>query len=128
MSGYIAYVLPETERERLLAMFPAHYPDVIAHHVTHRFPARPEDVLPLETRGKIAGFADDEIGIQAAVVEIGGTALRRDGEIYHITWSLDRSRGYAPRMSKKLIAQHGFRLLDAFVPITFQAEFLPTQG
>ena len=34
------------------------------------------------------GVADDGEGVQALVVEIGGTTRRPDGSTYHITWSL----------------------------------------
>ena len=40
----------------------------------------------------MVGVADDGAGVQALVVEIGGTTRRPDGSIYHITWSLGARR------------------------------------
>jgi hypothetical protein len=48
--------------------------------------------LPRETEGFVVGVADDGVGVQALVVEIGGTLRRPDGSTYHITWSLGRGR------------------------------------
>ena len=38
------------------------------------------------------GVADDGAGVQALVVEIGGTTRRPDGATYHIAWSLAPGR------------------------------------
>ncbi len=40
----------------------------------------------------MVGVADDGAGVQALVVEIGGTTRRPDGSTYHITWSLAPGR------------------------------------
>ena len=38
------------------------------------------------------GVADDNEGVQALVVEIGGTTRRPDGAAYHIPWSFAPGR------------------------------------
>ncbi len=85
--SYTGWLLPEIEREKLLAVFPPVYHDVIAHHVTL---AMGIIDLPIASAGTIVGYIDDEKGVQALVVEIDGTTQRWDGYLYHITWSIDR--------------------------------------
>jgi hypothetical protein len=53
----------------------------------------------------VVGVADDGAGVQALVVEIGGTTRRPDGSAYHITWSLARGRRAAE--SNDVIRERG---------------------
>ena len=69
-------------------------------------------------RGEIVGQADDGRGVQAHVVRIGGTTKRPDGSTYHITWSLDRSRGRKPVESNDVIARQGWTACPP-IPIRF---------
>jgi hypothetical protein len=107
-NAYVGWALPEGERSRLLALFPPAYPDVIAHHVTLAFGVADDSPLPDQTAGVVVGIADDGEKVQALVIEIGGTTDRPDGSTYHITWSLDRSRGARPVDSNRVIAERGF--------------------
>jgi hypothetical protein len=54
--------------------------------------APPDFPLPMEAEGVVVGVADDEVGVQALVVEIGGTTRRPDGATFHIPWSLGPGR------------------------------------
>ena len=47
---------------------------------------------PRGAEGSVVGVADDGAGVQALVVEIGGTTRRPDGSAYHVTWSLGARR------------------------------------
>lgn len=105
------------ERSRLLERFTPIFADVVADHVTLRLEDGP---LPKETQGEIVGEIDDGQGVQALVVAIGATTARPDGSTYHITWSLDRSKGRKPVESNHVIAQLGWRPLRQSVPITLQ--------
>src|SRR3546814_17455071 len=67
------------ERDRLLARFPPRYERRVADHVTLRFGTDADTPLPAETEARIVGEADDDAGVQALVVEIGGTIARGDG-------------------------------------------------
>jgi hypothetical protein len=109
--------LDRDERAALLARFPPEWPDVIADHVTLDMDAGPDAPLPCETRGALVGGINDQAGLQAMVVAIGGTTARPDGGTYHITWSLDRARGREAIQSNEVIAEHGWRPLDDPVPI-----------
>ena len=80
------------ERDRLLARFPPRYERRVADHVTLRFGSDANTPLPTETEARIVGEADDDAGVQALVVEIGGTSARGDGSHFHITWSLGAGR------------------------------------
>jgi hypothetical protein len=100
----IGWLLDGTERAELLRRFPPAYPDVIAHHVTLRFGPPTNASLPQAKSGEIVGHVDDGRGIQALVVRIAGTTDRPGGGTYHITWSLDRSRGRRPVESNDAIA------------------------
>ncbi len=86
------WLLHPDDRDRLLAAFPPAYPRVVAHHVTLKAGVRPYYPLPCGTEGSVLGVADDGAGVQALVVEIGGTTRRPDGSTYHVTWSLAPGR------------------------------------
>lgn len=105
--SYIAWELPDTERQRLLVAIPPTYPDVVAHHVTYQFPATDQDPLPGAVVGLILGVSDNRDSVQALVVSINGSTRRPDGGTYHITWSLDRAKGARPVDSNAVIARLG---------------------
>ncbi len=77
------WLLRPEDRDRLMAVFPPAYPRSVAHHVTLKAGVRP-GFPPRETDGFVVGAADDGAGVQALVVEIGGTTRRRDGSVHHI--------------------------------------------
>lgn len=103
--SYVGWKLPDDERAKLLSKFFPMYPDVIAHHVTLRQGKKEKLELPTDTIGTIVGIADDDIGVQALVVEINGTTRRPDGNTYHITWSIDRAKGAKPVDSNRVIRE-----------------------
>lgn len=123
MSGYTGWLLPEADRAALLAAFPPVYPNVIAHHVTLKFPAKADSNIPEETSGSVIGVADDGEGVQALVVEIGGTVKRPDGKVFHITWSLDRAKGFSAHMSNDVIRTKGWKALAEPIDINLEPKF-----
>ncbi|WP_426957777.1 hypothetical protein [Muricoccus radiodurans] len=106
MKLVLGWLLPPEERDALLSLFPPRYDRVMAHHVTLRPGARPKAPLPKPTEGFVLGHADDGSGVQALVVEIGGTTRRWDGSTYHITWSLGPGR--RPVESNDVLREHGW--------------------
>lgn len=110
------WILPEAERTRLLDLVPPRYPDVVAHHVTHRYGVDPMDVPPDANRCEIIGRADDGAGVEALIVRINGASERPDGGAYHITWSLDRARGRRPVESNDVIVG-GWQPFDRPEPV-----------
>jgi hypothetical protein len=111
----IGWLLAEEDRERLLEQFPPRYDKTVAHHVTLKTDAA-NDPLPPEVRAAIVGRADDESGVEAMVVTIDGTADRRDGSTYHITWSLGDGR--RARESNDVLKERGWEELDHPIPVT----------
>jgi len=123
--GYTGWAVPEPDRSRLLARFPPAYSNVVAEHVTHTFPAAPHYPLPTETAGRVIGFADDGKGVQALVVEIGGTTGRHDGSTFHVTWSLGPGR--RARESNDVIAAHGWTPVEP-IPLALEPRWFPSGG
>jgi hypothetical protein len=113
--GFIGWALDRRQREELLRRFPPRYAEAVADHVTLKF-GDAEARLPTETAGEIVGEADDNEGVQAMVVRIGGSTDRPDGSTYHITWSLGPGR--QAKESNDVIARHGWRDVDPPVPVT----------
>lgn len=122
--GYEAFVLTEASRHQLLQLFPPKYPKVIAHHVTHRFGVQkvesPYDLVFYGTPRcdlHVIGYTEED-GIEALVCTVDRGSRRPDGKTYHITWSLDPSKGKKPVDSNDMIARLGNRPVD---PIRFCA-------
>jgi hypothetical protein len=103
----VGWLVNQDDRQSLLVAFPAAYPRIIAHHVTLKSGATPDFPLPREKEGFIVGIADDGKGVQALVVEIGGTTKRPDGSTWHITWSLAETR--KPVESNDVIREAGWK-------------------
>ena len=123
--GYTGWAVPEPERAHLLARFPPVYSSVVAEHVTHTFPAGPDHPLPTATEGRIVGVADDGKGVQALVVEIGGTTDRHDGATFHVTWSLGPGR--RARESNDVIAARGWTPVEP-IPVRLAPRWFPPRG
>jgi len=112
------WLLNREDRRNLLERFPPKFPDTIAEHVTLQFSGTCE--LPKQKIGEVIGETDDQEGVQALVVSIGGTTDRPDGSTYHITWSLDRARGRKPVESNEVIRRLGWRELPEPISIRLQ--------
>lgn len=113
----VGWKLDPLERTALLQRFPPRWPDPVADHVTLRSGPLAEAGLPVEAEGAIVGEVDDDEGVQAMVMRIGGTTNRPGGGTYHITWSLDRARGRCAEESNDVIAARGWRTLDEPVQV-----------
>ena len=101
----LGWQLDPEGRERLLARFPPAYPETVADHVTW---GRKSKAPPMPPAGKavVIGRADDGLGVEALVVEVGGTSGRWDGGTFHITWSLGPAR--EAKESNDVIAAQGW--------------------
>ena len=116
---YIAYVLDNKSRKLLASKFPPKYPEFVGHHITLTFGVSPDASLPSNAKNiKVVGYADDGEGLEALVVEVNGKIQRPDGNIYHITWSLDRSKGKKPVQSNNLV-KSGYTKVE---PISIQTK------
>src|SRR5690349_24079275 len=113
----IGWKLDRALRNELLAKFPPRYPDADADHVTLQTKAWNKP-LPPDVDATIVGHADDGDSLEAMVVRIDGCTDRPDGSVFHITWSLDKSKGRKPRESNDLLKERGWHRLDHPVPIS----------
>lgn len=108
MTDYTAFEIDAASRERILGMFPAKYPDVVAHHITHKYGATAADLPPPPRNVEIVGYHDSG-AIQVLVAEVDGrkhqASLDDDGhrKFYHITLSLDRAAGVSPRNANDVL-------------------------
>ena len=111
--GYVAYVLDDQSRKQLAKRFPPKYPEWIGHHATVEFGVPKDNTLPFGDVAdiQVIGYAEDD-GIETLVVTVNGELKRPDGKTYHITWSLDRSKGRKPVDSNSVIAERGFTKVD----------------
>lgn len=119
---YTAYVLDAKSRRELSKHFPPKYPETVGHHVTVKFGVSKDTPTPRPAELKVVGYADDGEGLEALVVSVDGKTVRPDGGIYHITWSLDRSKGRKPVHSNELV-KRGHEL-DQTYPIKTTGEVL----
>jgi hypothetical protein len=112
--SYSAYVISEESRAEILRRFPPRFGDVICHHVTVRFgvPASAK-WLPQAAALLVLGHVNDD-SLEALIVSVNGTTTRPDGQTYHITLSLDRSKGRKPVDANGLIASAGWRSVEPF--------------
>lgn len=125
-SNYTGWVLPDRERHRLLAMFPPLFPEVVAHHITERFPAPSPALLPSACEAEVVGYATDGTSVECLVVAINGETKRPDGKTYHITWSLDRAKGGRPVKSNLAIERFGVTGISPFVRIRVEPNIFST--
>lgn len=122
--GYEAFMLDRAERTSLMERFPPVHPDVIAHHITHRFCVK-GSTQPYGSmfRFEVVGYAKSDT-VEALVVRPRGASERRmDGKVYHITWSINRSAGAKPKDSNDLV-QAGYYKVDPPIPLLARFEYI----
>lgn len=106
MADYAAYVLDDLSREKLLRRFPPKYPETVAHHVTHKYGATAADVPPAPGKITVAGYHDSG-AIEVLTVLVDGCSFQAtpgERRYYHITHSIDRAQGVAPKNSNDVLA------------------------
>ena len=104
------------QRNELLERFPPRYRDVVADHVTLSSDAGGEP-LPADVQSEIVGRADDGDSLECLVVTIDGSTDRPDGSTFHITWSLDKSRGRQALESNDVLKDQGWTPIPVAVPV-----------
>lgn len=103
--GYEAFVVDGHSRDALALKYPPKFPQFIGHHITHNFGVRRNPtanygaVIPV----RVVGYVCNDDGLETFLIEVNGTTTRLDGVPYHLTWSLDRARGFRPVDSKHLV-------------------------
>jgi hypothetical protein len=115
----VGWKLDRAEREELLRQFPPRYSNVIADHVTLKTNAERND-LPGPVNAAVVGRADDKDSLECLVTSINGTVDRPDGSTFHITWSLDKTKGREARESNDVLKEYGWTRLAE--PIAIKVE------
>lgn len=116
----IGWKLDEEQRKELLQQFPPQFSEVVADHVTLVPRVGKGAELPSETQAEIVGRASDGKGVDALVVNLGGTTDRPDGSTYHITWSLEPGRRAVE--SNDVIREHGWTPIELPMPIQLRPD------
>jgi hypothetical protein len=119
----IGWKLDPEQRVELLRQFPPAYANVVADHVTLKSKPAGAGPLPEPQTGHIVGKVDDGRGVEAMVVEIGGTTDRPDGSTYHITWSLGPGRKAVE--SNDALREHQWVSFDLPMPIDLHPARFP---
>ena len=117
--SFIAFELDGKSRRTLAQRFIPKYPDFIGHHITYKLGGKKDKLPGMPKSIEVVGYVDDGDGLEALVIAVNGKTVRPDGKTYHITWSLDRSKGKKPAHSNKLIAEKGYIDVD---PIQISAK------
>lgn len=120
----IGWKLDREQRWELLERFPPRYRDTIADHVTLQTNAEGQP-LPDPVEGAIIGHADDGDSLEAMVVTIDGKTGRPDGSVFHITWSLDKSKGRQARESNFLLSSREWKAYDELIPVDLEPARFP---
>lgn len=111
---YTGWLLDESSKTQIKNIYGQAHPDLIGHHVTFMFGK--DSVVPKEAKLQLIGHCITE-KIECFVVEVDGSMVRPDGGIYHLTWSLDKSKGAKPVDSNKAIENNGFEHFEHALPL-----------
>jgi hypothetical protein len=96
---YLAFVLDEASRERLLKEFAPMHERVRCHHVTIAYEIAKDDVVSLQKlvdsdpnpSVSVVSYVDAD-GIDLFGIAVQGTTKRLDGNHYHLTHSFRKGR------------------------------------
>ena len=112
----VGWKLDPAQRAELLERFEPKYDNVIADHVTLAARIANDTPLPDPISAEAVGHIDDDQGVEALVVAVGGTTDRPDGSTYHVTWSLGPRR--RAKESNDVLATAPWQPLREPIPLT----------
>lgn len=126
--SYLAFVLSDKSRDRLLTLIRPNQPDIIAHHITLAFNKTAEEyeAIKKELTGqtvRVIGLVSDNKA-DALVCCIGEQAIHKDGGTYHITLSINRAKGVTPVYSNELIKTQKVNVFHGALYVTGTIEIL----
>ena len=111
---YTGWQLSNNEKQKLLEKFPPKYERVIAHHITYAL-GKQKSLPPKIEEAFVIGYCAED-GVEALVIMVNGSTYRTViGGLYHITWSLEKSR--KPRDSNVLLQRYAYTFIDP-IPLT----------
>lgn len=114
-----AFLVDQSSRDMVVRLYPPKFPELIGHHVSHQFVRDANvdrEIAPSPTTVSIIGYACND-GLEAFAVAVDGNTLRPDGKTYHLTWSLDRSKGYKPVDSNELVLKGRIQPISPPIPL-----------
>jgi hypothetical protein len=114
----IGWKLDRAQRADLLERIAPRYPDVVADHVTLAAKVARDAPLPDRVAAQAIGRVDDQSGVEALVVAIGGRTERPDGGTYHVTWSLGEGR--KAKESNDVLAAREWTRFREPIPLTLE--------
>ena len=114
--SYNGWMLPDTERVRILALFPPKYANAKATHVTLGLDSKE---IPQDAEIVAYAYVDDGAGIEALIVQVDGEIRRPDGETFHMTLSV--ADGRASKESNDVIKAYAREDLERDVVIATRA-------
>lgn len=122
---YVGFELTPNSRLKLMELFPPKYSRVFGHHITTKFGTKSEDDIPDYTEDvQVVAHSDSGDGLEALVVRINGNSRKEDGNLFHITWSLDPEK-YKPFDSNKLVSNRRTKINPVpiqVVPMIFKGK------
>lgn len=129
-NGYIAFVLDDESRTNVLKNYSPKYPNIIAHHITIIFgiPKPSEDIIVAynlvfdKSKVFITEYVDDG-KVEVLVVSINDITTRDDGKYFHLTLSIDRSKGAKPVHANDALL-NSFHTAIRPIPISGKVEFI----
>lgn len=83
--SYNGWMISDSDRAKLLALFPPVFPNVKMSHVTLEHGCDPYEI-PVNADLCVVGYVTDNVA-QVLVVEVNGTSERPDKGTFHITVS-----------------------------------------
>ena len=94
---YSGYEIDKDSRDKLAVLYPPKYRNFLGHHITEEFGVAADSEPPEQPKNvKVIGVIDNDVNVQGFLVSIDGNMNRPSGGKYHITWSIDRSKGAKP--------------------------------
>lgn len=89
---YAAFILDQESQQQLTRAFAPKFPCVRANHITIAHDTVDPAVLFKPKSIRVVGYACDNQGIEAVLVEIDGQQFKADGKPWHATISFDEGR------------------------------------
>lgn len=114
--AYTGYSLNDVSRSMLKVLFPPSHDRFIGEHITEVFGVGDNAKLPKPPNDvKVIGYYRNNL-VEFFTVSIDGKTDRPNGGKYHITWSINESKGAKPVDSNKYI-----ELAEKIDPIPIEA-------
>lgn len=89
---YAAFILDHESQEKLTRAFPPKFSEVRANHITIAHDTIDPSVLFTPKSIKVVGYASNNQGIEAVLIEVDGQQFKSDGNPWHITISFDKDK------------------------------------